>query len=139
MHRITHRNHINALPGSTLKTFITKRYNQQAEGTDIPPIILLVSPGDIVTGPDFAFLGNRGLLSDAYEEHTPGQSGFIRPYEWVSHWTDLGIYEALFLQNYDDGYWILIPEDIVEAHPDLKWVLTDPSQGGLSDPQPLYG
>jgi hypothetical protein len=36
------------------------------------------------------------------------------------------------------GYLILIPEAVVEAHPDLKWILTAESQGGLSDPQPLY-
>ncbi|MCP4125397.1 MAG: hypothetical protein GY751_26990, partial [Bacteroidetes bacterium] len=50
---------------------------------------------------------------------------------------DLKLYELLFLVCGEDGYWILIPEDIVEKHPDLKWVLTDESLGGLSDPQPL--
>jgi hypothetical protein len=43
----------------------------------------------------------------------------------------------LLLLNGEDGYLILIPEAVVEAHPDLKWILTDESQGGLSDPQPL--
>ena len=137
MHRISHKNHITALPDSPLKTFITKRFQQQSEETDIPPVILLVEPTDIITGPDFAIIGNRGLLSDLYEEHAPGEPGFVGPYEWVSFWPDLQLYELLFLQNYDDGYWILIPEEIVEAHTDLKWVLTDESQGGLSTPQPL--
>ncbi len=34
------------------------------------------------------------------------------------------VYEVLFLVCGEDGYWIYIPEDYVEAHPDLKWVLT---------------
>jgi hypothetical protein len=78
-----------------------------------------------------------GLLSDLFEEHEPGHTEFSRPYEWVSHLPELRLYEALLLVNGEDGYWILIPEEIVEAHPDLKWVLTDESQGGLSDPQPF--
>jgi hypothetical protein len=75
------------------------------------------------------------LLSDLFEEHRPGHPDFVRPFEHVSRISSL--YEALLLVNGEDGYWILIPEEIVEAHPDLKWVLTDESQGGLSDPQPL--
>ena len=137
MKRISHPSHVNALPDSPQKTFITARFHQQSEETDVPPIIIQVEPTDDITGPDYAFIGNRGLLSDLYVEHEPQQQGFVRPYEWVSHWPDLKLYELLFLQNYDDGYWILIPEAIVEAHPNLKWVLTDESQGGLSEPQPL--
>jgi hypothetical protein len=49
----------------------------------------------------------------------------------------LKLHELLFLQHGEDGYWILIPEEIVEVYPDLKWVLTDESQGGLVEPQPL--
>ena len=64
-------------------------------------------------------------------------SSFVRPYEWASHWLDLALYELLLLINNEDGYWIVIPESVVEAHPDLQWVLTDERQGGLSDPQPL--
>ena len=126
MFRISHHSHIDALPDSPFKTFITKRYQQQSEETDIPPIILLVEPADDITGPDFAFIGNRGLLSDLYEEHASGEPGFIRPFEHCGYWPDLKLYELLFLQNYDDGYWLLIPEAIVESHPDLKWVLTEP-------------
>ena len=42
------------------------------------------------------------------------------------------------IRHSEDGHWILIPEDIVERQPDLKWVLTAEELGGLSDPQPLY-
>jgi hypothetical protein len=43
----------------------------------------------------------------------------------------------MYLINGEDGYWIMIPEEIVEANPELKWILTDISQGGLSLPQPF--
>ncbi len=138
MHRISHRNHITSAIPEDLTEFIIKRFEQLAEETDVPPIIILVKQGDNITGPDYAFIGNRGLLSDDYEEFEPGESGFVRPYEWVSHWPDLSVYELLYLQDPDNGYWILVPDSVVEAHPDLKWVLTNESLGGLSEPQPLY-
>lgn len=138
MHLITHRKHITPDIPVDLTEFIIKRFEQLAEETDVPPIIILVELGDDIKGSDYAFIGNQGLLSDAYEEHTPGEAGFIRPYEWVSYWPDLQLYEILFLRNYDDGHFILISTENVNKHPDLKWVLTDESQGGLSEPQPLY-
>ncbi len=52
-----------------LSDFIFKRFEQLAEDTDIPPTIILVKPSDDITGPDYAFIGNRGLLS---EESAPG-------------------------------------------------------------------
>jgi hypothetical protein len=137
MRLITHQTHLDALPASDLKTHITARFDQLSEDTDVPPNIVLVEEGDDVTGPDYAFVGPDGLLSDLFEEHAPGHPEFSRPYEWVSHLPSLQLYEALLLLNNEDGFWIFIPEAIVEAHPDLHWVLTDESQGGLSDPQPL--
>ncbi len=139
MRRISHRKHITpeSIPDE-FTDFIIRRFDQLAQETDVPPIIILVKPDDDITGPDYAFIGNRGLLSDLYEQMLPGEAGYVRPYEWVSYWPDLGIYEVLYLQDPDNGYWILIPDLLVEVHPYLKWVLTDPSQGGLSEPQPLY-
>jgi hypothetical protein len=134
---ITHRNHLDALPASHLKTHITARFDQLSEDTDVPPSIILVEHGDDIAGPDYAFVGPNGLLSDLFEEHEPGHPEFCRPYEWVSHLPELHLYEVLLLVNNEDGYWILIQEDIVEAHPDLHWVLTAEEQGGLSPPQPL--
>jgi hypothetical protein len=96
-----------------------------------------VEPNDEITGPAYAFVGPRGLLSDLFEEHEPGHPEFARPYEWASLIPELQLYEALLLINNEDGYLILIPEAVVEAHPELEWVLTDESQGGLSKPQPL--
>jgi hypothetical protein len=137
MRLITHRTHLDALPASDLKTHIKKRFDQLSQDTDVPPNIVLVEENDDVTGPDYAFVGPRGLLSDLFEEHEPGHPEFARPYEWASQILQPGIFEALVLVNGEDGYWILIPEEIVEANPNLAWVLTDESQGGLSDPQPL--
>jgi hypothetical protein len=135
---LTHINQIDQqLPESPLKSHIQSRFNQLSEDTDVPPNIVLVEATDDVTGPDYAFVGPQGLLSDLFEEHEPGHPEFSRPYEWVSHLPKLRLYEALYLVNGEDGYWIIIPEEIVEAHPDLKWVLTDESQGGLSLSQPL--
>ncbi len=138
MQLITHRSHLDALPATPLKTHITARFDQLSEDTDVPPNIILVEEGDVVTGPDYAFVGTRGLLTDLFEEHAPGHPEFARPYEWISHLLSLRLYEALLLVNNEDGYWILIPETVVDSHPDLHWVLTAEELGGLSEPQPLY-
>jgi len=55
-------------------------------------MIILVKPEDDITGPDYTFLGNRGLLLDSYEESSSGDPAFVRPCEWVSHWSDLGVW-----------------------------------------------
>jgi hypothetical protein len=135
MQLITHQRHINKLPESPLKTYIQTRFNQLSEDTDVPPNIVLVEATDDVTGPDYAFVGPNGLLSDLFEEHEPGETGFVRLFENVSRISSL--FEVLLLINNEDGYWIMIPEAVVEANPDLKWVLTSEEQGGLSPPQPL--
>ena len=126
---------INALPASDLKAHLQARHRTLYED-NMGPIFVVVEDEDI-TGPDYAFIGPRGLLTDLFDEHEPGHPEFARPYEWASHLPELHLYEALYLVNGEDGYLLVIPEDIVEAHPDLKWVLTDEHQGGLSDPQPL--
>ena len=139
MHRVSHRNHITdeSIPEDLIE-FIIKRFEQLAEETDIPPIIICAfDPRENISGPAYAVAGSQGLISDMFDEHAPGQPGFTRPYEWVSFHEDLDLYEMLLLQDPDNGFWILATSDVVEAHPDLKWVLTDESQGGLSKPQPL--
>jgi hypothetical protein len=137
MQLITHRSHLDELPESPLKTHITTRFDQLSEDTDVPPNIVLVEEGDDITGPDYAFVGTRGLLSDLFDEHEPGHPEFARPYEWASHIPELQLYEVLLLVNDEDGYWIIIPETIVESHPDLRGILTPEEPGGLSEPQPL--
>jgi hypothetical protein len=137
MKRITHRHHIDQLPETNLKTHLTNRVSQLSEDTDIPPHIVLVETDDDITGPDYAFVGNRGLLSDLFEEHEPGHPEFTRPYEWASYLPELNTYEVLLLIHGEDGVFIYIPDSIVESNTELHWVLTDESQGGLSPPQPL--
>jgi hypothetical protein len=139
MRIITHQHHIDALPETNVKTHIQKRFDQLYEtDEDLLPNLILVEAGDDITGPDYAFVGNRGLLSDLFQENKPGHLEFVRPYEWASYLPQLGLYEVLLLINNEDGYWILIPEATAEANPDLYLVLTNESQGGLSDPQPLH-
>ena len=137
---LTHVNQINQqLPDSPLKSHIQTRFDSLAFETDVPPNHILVEEGDIITGPNFAFINaDHGLLGDLWDEHEPGHPDFCRPYEWVSYWPSLALYEVLLLVNNEDGYWILIPETVVDSHPDLHWVLTAEELGGLSEPQPLY-
>jgi hypothetical protein len=137
MNIISHSSKINLLSDSQIQNHILHRYRQLTFETDVPPNIILVEATDDITGPDYAFVGTRGLLSDLFEEQEPGHPEFARPYEWASHLPELHLYEALLLVNNEDGYLILIPDAVVEAHPDLKWVLTSNEQGGLSPPQPM--
>lgn len=135
---ITNRDQLKALTPSPLSNHLLSKFDDLVETEDdAPPIFIIVEPHDDITGPDYAFVGNRGLLSDLWEEHRPGQSEFSRPYEWVSHLPELQLYEVLLLVNNEDGYWIFLPDGVVEAYPDLKWVLASEEAGGLSTPQPL--
>ena len=138
MQLIAHRNQLDALPPSPLKNHIIARRQSLIEtDDDIPPIFIIVEEDDDITGPDYAFVGNRGLLSDLFEEHEPKHPEFASPYEWASYLLELEIYEVLLLTHGEDGALIYVPESLVEAHPDLKWVLTSDEQEEFSDPQPL--
>jgi len=134
---LSHQQQLDRLPESQLKSHIQLRFNQLSEDTDVPPNIVLVEIDDDITGSAFGFVGDRGLVSDLFESAEPGEVNFVRPYEWASYFPELHLYETLILINNEDGYLVLVPESIVAAHPDLKWVLTDESQGDLSEPQPL--
>jgi hypothetical protein len=61
--------HLNTFPASSLKTHITDRFGQLSQDTDVPPNMILVEEGDETSGPDYTFVGPRGLLSDQFEEH----------------------------------------------------------------------
>ena len=134
MQLITHQSHLDALPESPLREYITARFKQRAEDTDVPPNIVVIEEGDNIAGPDFAFINvTHGLLGDLYDEHKPGEEGFTSPLEWVSCWPELKIREALYLE-FDMGTWLIIPDEVTESHPDLLLALTARE---LSDPQPL--
>ena len=133
MQLFTSLSQIDALPASDLKTHLQARHRALYEN-DMGPVFVVVEQDDDIAGPDYAFVSDdNGLLGDG----DIGSPQYYRPYENVSYLPELRLYEALYLVNCEDGYWLMIPEDVVEAHPDLKWVLTDESQGGLSPPQPL--
>ena len=42
----------------------------------MPPNIIVVEKTDDIFSPQYAFIGNRGLLSDLYEKHEPREDGF---------------------------------------------------------------
>lgn len=138
MRLLSHQQQLDQLPASPLKDHIQKRFDQLSEDTDVPPNLILVEEDDDITGPDYAFVGNRGLLSDWFQEHAPKEDGYVRPYEWVCHIAELRLYELLYLEAADLGYLIMVPDDIVEANSELKWIFTAPELDGLSEPQPLY-
>ena len=91
MHLLTHKIHLDTLPASDLSTFITRRFYQLSEDTDIPPNLILVEPNDDIVGPPYAFVGPQGLLSDLFEEHAPRHPEFARPYEWASYLPEVHI------------------------------------------------
>ncbi len=133
---ITHQFHLDALPASDLKEYLDRCYRTLYED-GMGPVFVIIEKNDDIAGLDFAFIGNRGLLSDLYEERAPKEDGFTRPYHWVSHLPGLQLFVAMYLLNGEDCYWIMIPEAIVVANHDLHWILTSDEQGGLSPPQPL--
>ena len=80
MQLITHQPHLDSLSASKLESKIQRLFTLLSEDTDAPPNIVLVEEGDDLTGPDYALVGPRGLLSDLFEEHEPGHPEFARPY-----------------------------------------------------------
>jgi hypothetical protein len=121
--------HIDQLPPSPLRNHLTDKYNDLVETVDDPPpIFIIIEPKDNLAGPDFAFVSDNGLLGDG---------DTLGLYEAVTHLPDLNMYELLFLVNGEDGYWIYVSDTIVDANPDLTWVMTSDEQGGLPEPQPL--
>ena len=70
MQLITHTQHLDAIPPSPIKTHIQSRFDQLSEDTDVPPNIILVEATDDITGPDYAFIEARGLLSRHYSKWT---------------------------------------------------------------------
>ena len=134
MNIISHSSKINLLSESPLKDHIQARFDQLSEDTDIPPVILLLNRNDIPRSSELSFLGSEGMCSDLFETHQPGDPDFTSVFEWISYLPDLKAYEMLYLEA-DLGYLLIVPEEVVEAHPDLKTVI---ESQGLSEPQPLY-
>ena len=125
MKLFTHQSQLDALPQSPLKNHLIARYDDLVETEDdLPPLFVIVEEDDDITGPDYAFV-------------QLGDGDTLGTYEAVTHLPNQNMYELLFLVNGEDAFWIYISKSIADANADLKWVLTDESQCGLSDPQPL--
>ena len=129
---------INDLPPSGIKDHIKATYLSLVEtDDDIPPIFIIVEEDDDITGPDYAFIGSQGLLSDLWDRHKPRHPKFSRPYEWSTYIEGLTTYLVQYLVCNEDCYFLYISASLSEKYPVLKWVLTASELGGLSDPQPL--
>jgi len=124
MNLITTEQSIRELCPPELISYITQRYQSLEQDTDIPPTIILVKPEDDTKSPDFQFIGPNGLLSDIFDEHQPGEIGFQHSFEWVHLDENLKIYEALHLAYGEFGTYLIIPEAVTLAHPDLLLALT---------------
>jgi hypothetical protein len=117
MQVITHTNQLKALTPSPLRNHLLNRYNSLIETEDdLPPIFVIVEPKDDVTGPDYAFVSNNGLLGD--DEQL---------YESITHLPDLNAHELLLLLNGEDANWIYVPDAAVESNPSLARLLNTPT------------
>ncbi len=106
------QSNIDKLPESPLKNHLAARYDDLVETEDdLPGIFIIVEVDDDITGPDYAFVSDNGLLGD---------DDALGTYEAVTHLPDLNMYELLLLVNGEDGYWIYVSD----AHPDLSSILT---------------
>jgi hypothetical protein len=115
MQVITNLDQLNALPPSPLRNHLTDKYNDLVETEDdLPPIFIIVEPKDNLSGPDFAFVSDNGLLGD---------EGDSNPYESIAPLPELGVLELLCLLNGEDGYWIYITTSTVKGNPALARLL----------------
>jgi hypothetical protein len=133
MQLISHQSHLDALSPCPITSHIAARFQQLSEDSDVPPCIVWIDPLDDPRNSEFCFIGSNGLLSDLYDEHSPGEEGFTSPFEWVSRLPDLKIWEVLYLE-FDMGTWLIIPDEAAESNPELLLALTAQE---LSAPQPL--
>ena len=135
MELLTHIHQIENLPPSPLKQYIQRRFLQYTHNPEeVPPVfILLETPADL-SSEELNFLGSAKVCSDLFDSHTPGDKGFQSVFDWICFQPDLKLYELMYIEG-DLGYWVMCPEEIVEACPDLKLMI---SSQELSDPQPLF-
>ena len=134
MRIVTHQTHLNQLPTSPLKIHLQTLFDQLSAGTDVPPNILVLEYNDKPNDPELSFLGSNGMCSDLFESHQPGEPDFASVFEWISYLPDLKIYEMLYLEA-DFGYWLIVPEELVETNPTLHAVI---NSHDLFEPQPMH-
>lgn len=75
MKLITHNSHMDTRPASDFKFYITRRFSQLSEDSDVPPTMILLEPTDDLRSPEFQFIGPQGMFSDLLDENLPGEEG----------------------------------------------------------------
>jgi hypothetical protein len=128
MLRINHWDQIETVPDPHTRAFLLDRRRLLTTDGEYDPEedggFLIVEAEDDVHR-DFAFIGSRGLLSDLFEEHPPFTDGFSSPFEYAFHHPQFALHELYLQLNDTRCVVILIPEAVVEAHPDLRRLLND--------------
>ena len=135
MQVITHQKQIDKLPGSPIKQHIRRRFSQYTENPEeVPPVFILLENQRDLSSKDLNIFGCAGISSDLLGLHTPKDKGFQTVFDWICFLPDLKIFEMMYIEG-DLGYWIICPEKIALASPDLKLMI---SSQELSDPQPFF-
>jgi hypothetical protein len=117
MQIISDQKQLNALPPTPLHDHLADKYDDLVETEDdIPPIFIIVEEGDDITGPNYAFVTDNGLLGDD-----------DLPYESITHLPDIDAHELLLLLNGENAYWIYVPDAAVESNPALARLLNTPT------------
>ena len=116
---ITHQSHLKVLPSSKFKQHLQSTIQQYSEESDVPHTFIIYEPNELPSSPDCQFVGPNGLLSDLYDEHFPGAAGYQHCFEWVHHDVEHQCYIALHLAHGEFGTYLVIPESVTNANPDL--------------------
>jgi hypothetical protein len=79
MQLIDHSSYLEIPPETAFKNYLIDRYNDLVETEDdLPVIFIIIEEDDDITGPDYAFVSDNGLLGDG---------------------GTLGLYEAVWVAN----------------------------------------
>ncbi len=102
----THRSGLDSLPASSLKPHIQSLFNNLSDEQDTQPSILFIESKDDPKSPDFHFIED-----------------FHNCFEWVHHDIDHRCYIALHLAHGELGTYLIIPDSVALAHPELLLAL----------------
>jgi hypothetical protein len=86
MQLIDRSSYLEILPETAFKNYLIDRYNDLVETEDdLPPIFVIVEEDDDITGPDYAFVSDNGLLGDDDQ-----------PYESITHLPTINTHQLLY-------------------------------------------
>ena len=112
---INHPNKLDKTSDSRLQDHLLRQFDDLVETDEDPlPIFIIVESSDDITGPDYAFVSDNGLLGD---DDNPA------PYESITHLRTLNVFRLLLLLNGEDGYWIYVPDVVAFENPALASLL----------------